>query len=358
MKIGILGSGQLGRMLALAGIPLGFSFRFYDEKPGAPTTELGESFIGSYTDTEQLKKFADGCTFVTYEFENIPLETVQFISQLVSLSPSKLALETSQDRIREKTFFSSLGIKVPRFEWASTLIELEAAITKVKVPCIIKTTTLGYDGKGQVRCVSIEQISQIWKQLGGVPLIVEEQISFDRELSIIGVRNTQGEILTYSLIQNEHKGGILRQSTFPAPAISSEIQDSAVSIINTTISALDYVGVLAIELFQCGEELLVNEMAPRVHNSGHITVDCCVTGQFENHIRAITGLPLGDVRIRERGVMLNVLSQAPVTTGIAKLKNAKVHLYGKSDAVGRKIGHINLLSPSEDDITDVKTLLT
>jgi 5-(carboxyamino)imidazole ribonucleotide synthase len=357
MKIGILGAGQLGRMLALAGYPLGHSVVFFDQTEGESTVGIGSTHVGSFSDKRALATFAKECDVITYEFENVPCETAQFLASTVPVYPPPRALEVSQDRLVEKTFVQSLGIATPRFEAASSQSELLEACKKVGVPCIAKTRRFGYDGKGQARIMTLEEVPTAWTALGGAPLIVEGFVQFSRELSVIAARDLHGEIGIYPLAHNDHTDGILHRTEIPAPDLSPTLRQEAQAIATKILETLSYVGVLSIELFQVGEHLLVNEMAPRVHNSGHATIEGMVTSQFENHIRAITGMHLGSTEARARSVMYNLVGTLPNANEVSAIPDAKIHLYGKSPRVGRKLGHITLLNPSESTENNLKSLV-
>jgi len=344
-------------MLALAGYPLGHSFIFFDQAPGESTTGIGSTCVGSFTDTQALAAFAKQCDVVTYEFENVPCESAHFLANILPVYPPPRALEVSQDRIIEKTFVQDLGIATPRFEQASSEAELLDACKKVGIPCIAKTRRFGYDGKGQARISSLEDIPAAWKALGGTPLIVEGFVQFSRELSVIAARDLHGEIGIYPLAHNDHVDGILHRTEIPAPELSPTLRQEAQAIATKILEELSYVGVLAIELFQVGEHLLVNEMAPRVHNSGHATIDGMVTSQFENHIRAITGMHLGSTEARARSVMYNLVGTLPDARETSAIPDAKIHLYGKTPRTGRKLGHITLLNPSESTENALKACL-
>lgn len=347
MRIGILGAGQLGRMLALAGYPLGHSFAFFDQSAGESTIGIGSTQVGSFSDEAALSKFAKECDVITFEFENVPCEAARFLASKVPVYPPPEALEVSQDRIVEKSFVQSLGIATPRFEGASSESELHEACKKVGFPCIAKTRRFGYDGKGQARIADSSAIPAVWKALGGSPLIVEGFVQFSRELSVIAARDTHGEIAMYPLAHNVHNDGILHRTEIPAPDLSPTLRHEAQAIATKILEKLNYVGIIAIELFQVGDHLLVNEIAPRVHNSGHATMDGMVTGQFENHIRAVSGMHLGSTEPRARSVMYNLVGTTPSLTELSAIPDAKIHLYGKSPRAGRKLGHVTLLNPSE-----------
>ena len=351
MRIGILGAGQLGRMLAQAGEPLGHTFTFYDAAPGEATTGIGKTIVGGFSDLEKLEAFARECDVITYEFENVPCESAQFLATIRPVYPPPSALEISQDRVREKTFVSELGLATPQFEPASTKDELIKACNTVGYPCIIKTRRFGYDGKGQARATNRESLERIWEELGEAPLIVEALVSFSRELSVIGARDTKGTIAVYPLAHNTHVQGILHRTEIPAPSISPATLESAHSIISTIMEALDYVGVLTVELFDVEGTLCINELAPRVHNSGHASIDSMKASQFENHIRAITCMPLGSVESVDRAVMYNIVGTLPPLREVLGLPRTKVHLYNKSERAGRKIGHITILDPTPESET-------
>jgi 5-(carboxyamino)imidazole ribonucleotide synthase len=347
MRVGILGAGQLGRMLALAGYPLGHSFVFFDQSAGEATLGIGHTQVGSFSDETALSKFAKECDVITYEFENVPCEAARFLASKVPVYPPSEALEVSQDRIIEKAFLQNLGIATPRFEAASSEHELLEACQKVGFPCIAKTRRFGYDGKGQARIADSSAVPEVWRALGGLPLIVEGFVQFSRELSVIAARDTHGAIAIYPLAHNVHNNGILHRTEMPAPELSSNLRQEAQAIATKILEKLNYIGVLAVELFQVGEHLLANEMAPRVHNSGHATMDGLVTGQFENHIRAVSGMHLGSTEPRARSVMYNLVGTIPSLTELSAIPDAKIHLYGKSPRPGRKLGHVTLLNPSE-----------
>ena len=354
MRIGILGAGQLGRMLAQAGIPLGHSFYFYDTQITSTVAGLGESVVGSFDDRSALKAFAQRCDVVTYEFENVPCESAHFIESFAPIFPPPRALEVSQDRLLEKQFLQGLGVATPRFRGVCSEAELREACDALGLPCIAETRRFGYDGKGQARIETTSDIAGAWSSLRGAPLIVEGFVPFSRELSIIATRDKGGEVSVFPLCCNTHINGILHRSELPASDVSHDLKAAARALIVRIMNELDYIGTLAIELFEVRGEILVNEMAPRVHNSGHATIDCMKSSQFENHIRAITGMPLGCVEPQSRAVMFNIIGSVPSLNDLATLPNARVNLYGKDPRPGRKLGHITLLNPSkaEEDMVD------
>ncbi len=330
MIVAVIGGGQLGRMLGLAGIPLGLSFRFLDPSPDAPAAEVGELLVGAYDDTALLDRLADGAEAVTYEFENVPVEA----AERVGATPAAAALEASQDRLVEKQLFRRLGIPTPRIDE-----EVET------FPAILKTRRLGYDGKGQ-RLVST-------RVAGTVPEhVLEERVSFDRELSLLAVRGRDGETGFYPLVENVHEDGILRTSRVPAAeAPQAEAEEYASKLLDE----LGYVGVLALELFDVGGRLLANEFAPRVHNTGHWTIEGAATSQFENHLRAILGWPLGSTESRP-SLLVNLIGSMPDAAEVLAVPGAHLHLYGKEPRPGRKLGHVTLVDPTPTSEDAVRAL--
>jgi 5-(carboxyamino)imidazole ribonucleotide synthase len=352
MTIGILGGGQLGYMLALAGYPLGLHFRFLDPSPEAPVGRIAPRVTAEYADHEALEKFAHGLTCVTYEFENVPVEAARFLQKRVAVYPPPQALETSQDRLNEKRLFQRLGIPTTEFVEVNTPEELDAALGHIGLPAVLKTRRMGYDGKGQWVLRSREDAKQMREHFPDAQLLLEKFLSFDRELSILAVRSHSGETAFYPLVENHHRGGVLRLSLAPAPQLDSKVQSAAADAAQRVMEALEYVGVLAIELFECRGRLLANEMAPRVHNSGHWTIEGAVTGQFENHLRAITGLPLGSTAAQGRSAMLNLIGEVPESAEVLMVQDAHLHLYGKPLRPGRKVGHITIRGATEEQIVE------
>ncbi|MGH3070721.1 MAG: 5-(carboxyamino)imidazole ribonucleotide synthase [Gaiellaceae bacterium] len=317
--VGVIGGGQLGRMLALAGIPLGLSFRFLDPAPDAPAAEVGELLVGAYDDPELLDRLAEGADAVTYEFENVPVGAAQRVGAL----PEARALEQAQDRLLEKRLFERLGIPT-------------AAFGSPPPPVVIKTRRFGYDGKGQ----RIEH----GNYLTGDDELVEELVPFDRELSLLGVRGRDCETRFWPLVENVHENGILRSSRAP---VETAAQEKAEEYGARLLDALGYVGVLALELFDVGGTLLANELAPRVHNTGHWTIEGSDTSQFENHLRAILGLPLGSTRARP-SLLLNLIGSLPAARDVLAIPGAHLHVYGKDARPGRKLGHVTLVEPTPE----------
>jgi 5-(carboxyamino)imidazole ribonucleotide synthase len=351
MRLGILGGGQLGRMLALAAHPLGIGCRLLEPITPAAAAGVAEVVPGRYDDPDMLDRFVTRLDAVTYEFENVDVAAVEQLEGRVPVRPGRRALEVAQDRLTEKTFFRDHGIETVRFAPADSLDELEAAVEEVGLPAVLKTRRLGYDGKGQVVIRKRGGVKLAWEAVGGVPLILERFVPFDRELSILSVRDPAGAIAFYPLVENHHEEGILRLSFAPAPGVIPALEARAQEYGRRVLEALDYVGVLAIELFQVGDRLLANEMAPRVHNSGHWTLEGAETSQFENHVRAVLGLPLGETAMRGHAAMVNLIGTWPEPGEVLVHPHAHLHLYGKEPRPGRKVGHITV---RHDDATRVR----
>jgi len=348
MNIGILGGGQLGRMIALAGYPLGFRFRCFDPSPEAVAGHVMPLTVGSFQDLTALGRFAEGLDLLTYEFENIPLWAAEFLASQVEMHPSPMALAISQDRVEEKTFFQSMNIPTAPFAALEGREEYEVALGNIGLPAVLKTCRLGYDGKGQFVIQTKDDIEAAWNKLQGVPLILEGFVKFDREVSLLSVRSTTGETRFYPLVQNFHQDGILQRSLAPAPNLTPELQTLAEVYATRVLDALGYAGVLAIEFFQKDDRLIVNEMAPRVHNSGHWTIEGAVTSQFENHVRAIAGLPLGSTEVKGHVGMINLLGNVPDRAAVLgteqPAQSTHLHIYGKKALPGRKLGHITIVA--------------
>ena len=340
MNVGVLGGGQLGRMLALAGAPLGLRFRFLEPQRPAPVDGIGKVVRAHYDDVDAVRRFASGLDVVTYEFENVPDATARLLEGLLPVYPSASALSVAQDRLAEKRAFESLAIPTPAYHPVESRDGLEEAIGRVGVPAVLKTCRFGYDGRGQVVIDSTNGADAAWEALAGSPLVLEQFVVFSRELSIVGVRGREGEIAFYPLVENEHRGGILYRTDAPAP-VGTALQALAEEYLRVLLEKLEYVGVLVLELFQCGDELLANEMAPRVHNSGHWTQDGARTSQFENHLRAVCGFSLGSCEPQGYAGMLNLIGKVPPTEGVLAIPGARLHLYGKKPRPGRKLGHVN-----------------
>jgi 5-(carboxyamino)imidazole ribonucleotide synthase len=344
-------------MLALAGYQLGIEFRFFDPSSGAPVGQIGELVAADYGDRGALERFLQGVDVVTYEFESIPLETVQFVAERVKVYPPIEALETAQDRLLEKKLFEELGIPTPPFAPVDTLEELKNAVSRLGLPVVLKTRRMGYDGKGQAVIREKSSLDAAWNRLSGVPLLVERYVSFQHELSVIGVRDSSAREVFYPPVENVHGEGILRRSTAPAPNATPETSALAIDYCRRLMSKLDYVGVLALELFSVDGVLLANEMAPRVHNSGHWTIEGAETSQFENHLRAVLSLPLGTTSLRGFSVMLNIIGHIPPREKVLAVEGAHLHLYGKAPTEKRKVGHVTLVARSPGELERALTHL-
>jgi 5-(carboxyamino)imidazole ribonucleotide synthase len=348
VTIGILGGGQLGYMLALAGYPLGLHFRFLDPSPEAPVGRIAQRVTADYTDEAALEKFASGLELVTYEFENVPVEATRFLAERVPVYPPPAALEAAQDRLAEKDLFRKLGIATTEFVPVSNPGKLDAALKTLGLPAVLKTSRMGYDGKGQWILRTAEDVAKAKSEMPPAQLILERFVPFTRELSVLAVRSRTGEIAIYPLVENHHRNGILRLSLAPAPRLEPAVQRAAERAAHRVLESLKYVGVLAIEFFEHQGELLANEMAPRVHNSGHWTIEGAVTSQFENHLRAILGLPLGSPGPAGHCAMLNLIGDLPESSEVLAASDAHLHLYGKSPRPGRKLGHVTLRAASPE----------
>lgn len=348
MRIGIVGGGQLGRMLILAGVPLGLQFRVLDPVADAATDGLAERIRGEFDDFAALAEFVHGIDLATYEFENVPLRTAEWLSQRVPVRPPPPALSVAQDRVEEKSFFQSLDIPTPEFRGISDRKEFDDALAVIGLPAVLKTRRFGYDGKGQVVIRNPNEGEAAWQRLGGRSLILERFVQFERELSLLAVRGGDGSTLSYPLVQNRHCDGILAESLAPAPAVPAMMQQLAESFADRVMTRLAYVGVLAIEFFQSNGLLLANEMAPRVHNSGHWSIEGAETSQFENHVRAIAGWPLGRTGAVGFSGMLNLIGEAPSTERLLGVAGTHLHLYGKQPRPGRKLGHVTVRAETQE----------
>jgi 5-(carboxyamino)imidazole ribonucleotide synthase len=347
--IGILGGGQLGRMLALAASQLGFKCHIFAPEEDSPAFQVCDAHtVAGYHDLAALEDFAKGVDVVTYEFENVPSDTAAFLESRVALAPGSAALKTAQDRIDEKTFIAGLRIPVAPFAAVNSEADLHDAIARIGRPSVLKTRRFGYDGKGQTKISADTSTGVAWAEIGKAPAILEGFISFDKEISVIAARGWDGAIAVYDVPENLHENHILKTSTVPAE-IARKTADGASAMARTIIGALDYVGVMGIEMFVSGSKLTVNEIAPRVHNSGHWTQDACVVSQFEQHIRAICGWPLGSTERHSNVVMHNILGgESAKWVDYGASAHTGVHFYGKAEARrGRKMGHINVLTPRQ-----------
>ncbi len=348
MIVGALGGGQLGRMLALAGAPLGIEMRFLDPTEGACCSQIADLIVADYGDTAALDRFADGIDVATFEFENVPVEAVRHVATRVPIYPSADALSIAQDRLNEKRLFERLEIPVPPYASIDSQQDLEEAVRRIGLPAVLKTRRMGYDGKGQLVLRSSTDAETAWRELGGVPLIVEQFVDFERELSLVAARGRDGDVALYPLVENHHAGGILRKTLAPAPRATPQVEALGRRHVAAILEALDYIGVLATEFFEQDGRLLANEMAPRVHNSGHWTIEGAHTSQFENHLRAILAWPLGDPSPRGHAAMINFVGELPTRTDILRMPGAHFHDYGKPPRPGRKVGHVTLIADAPE----------
>jgi len=347
MRIGVLGAGQLGRMLALAGYPLAKTFVFYDMS-GNPSAGLGEIMIDR--EGKYLDDFLSRVDRVTYEFEHLPVEIAEQIAAQKPVHPVPRALQVCQNREAEKTLFGQLGIPTPQWQIADSAEALKAAAEKLGFPVVAKSNTEGYDGKGQAVLRSPEEAEAAWEAIGHPRLMVEKFVDFSREVSIIAVRSEDGDLAFYPMAENTHHEGILRYSIAPAPGLERQVQEEAERYIRLLLNELNYVGVLTLELFETADGLVANEMAPRVHNSGHWTIEGAMTSQFENHIRAISGHALGSVEPRGVSCMINIIGEHGDIERILELPYAHLHLYNKGERPGRKLGHVNILADNYQEL--------
>jgi len=346
--VGILGGGQLARMLALAGYPLGIRCRCYDPSPEAPAGQVSPLTAARFDDLPALRRFARDVDVLTYDWENVPVDSVRAVGKLARACPNPDALARSQDRLREKSLFRALKIPTPEFHAVESERDLAAALGRIGAPGILKTRRLGYDGKGQARIASRRMAGAAWRELGGSPLIYEQFIRFTREVSLIGMRSKTGEIAFYPLAENVHVAGMLSYTR--APYSHSALQRAAERYVGRLLRELSYVGVLAVELFECQDHLLANEIAPRVHNSGHWSIEGAVTSQFESHLRAVAGLPLGETRTLGHSAMLNLIGELPEPRELLAVPDAHLHVYGKAPRPGRKVGHVTLRAGSPEEL--------
>lgn len=349
MNIGIVGGGQLARMLALAGYPLGLRFTVLDPDPQACAGQVAELIQGEYDDLAKLSILAQQAHVITFDFENVPVETARFLEQQRPFFPPPAALAAAQDRLHEKTLFQTLGIPTPTFCAVDTLDDLRNAVHHIGLPALLKTRRFGYDGKGQYLLRSISHVDEAWQTLGNTPLILEGFVSFQREVSLLAVRNTQHQTAFYPLVENHHRDGILRLSLAPDP--TPDLTHQAQGYVTKLLQRLNYVGLLAVEFFQCDGQLMANEMAPRVHNSGHWTIEGAEISQFENHLRAILDLPLGSPAATGYSAMVNCIGKLPEDFGtLLAVPGAHLHAYGKSPRSGRKVGHCTVRSNSREEL--------
>ncbi len=339
MIIGILGGGQLARMMALAGHPLGHRFVFLDPAPDACAATLGELLVAPYDDHSALDRLAQKVDVVTFDFENVPASSLAFLTEKIPVFPPPAALQAAQDRLVEKNLFRQLGIATADYVAIDSRDDLTQALAQLGLPAILKTRTQGYDGKGQWLLRNQLDVTNAWSELAGRAAILEAFIAFEREVSAIGVRGQSGETLFYPLAENTHHNGVLFQTLSTS---DDPMQGRAEQQTSLLLEALGYVGVIAVEFFQVGDSLLANEFAPRVHNSGHWTIEGAETSQFENHLRAVAGQPLGQALARGHFAMVNLLGAMPDAQAVLAIPGAHLHDYGKAPRPGRKIGHVTV----------------
>jgi 5-(carboxyamino)imidazole ribonucleotide synthase len=347
--VGVIGAGQLGLMLGAAGRRLGIELVFLDPSADPPAAAVGEVIRSRFDHPRALAELARRADVVTYEFENVPVAAVRRIAAEVPVYPPLEALGEAQDRLAEKRLFESLGIPVAPWRPVASAEDVARAADELGLPLILKTRTLGYDGKGQVRLERPADVAGGWDRLGRHPAIAERQLAFSREVSVIGARRRDGATAVWPLVENRHRGGILRVST--APVEAPELERTGAQYLERLLERLDYVGVLALELFEVDGALLANEFAPRVHNSGHWTIEGAVTSQFENHLRAVLDLSLGDTAPTGHAAMINLIGTLPAGLGSLESAGFRLHDYGKMARPGRKLGHVTTVarSPAERD---------
>jgi 5-(carboxyamino)imidazole ribonucleotide synthase len=369
-RVGILGGGQLGRMLAMAGLRLGVRCRVFDQDPHAVAADAADLHTDRFDQPSALEPFLRGLEVVTYEFENVPATLGQRVAERLPLRPGVVALAATQDRLAEKNLFAGLGIPTPVFRGVDSPDQLRSALAQDPHPRVLKTRRLGYDGKGQGLILPrpgqdlYAVAEETWRLVSAADtarsgFILEHLVPFTRELSIIGVRGVHGQTAFYPLVENHHARGILRLSLAPAPSLTPRLQAHAEDLATRVMEHLGYVGVMTLELFDLGPDqplerrLLANEVAPRVHNSGHWSIDAGPCSQFENHLRAILGLPLGGTDPGACAVMINLIGTAPPLHTLASIPGARVHLYAKAPRPGRKLGHVTLVEPDLARLAEV-----
>ena len=343
--VGVLGGGQLGWMLGLAGVRLGIDLWFLDPAEDAPAARVGHHLRAGYDDIDALDELASACDVVTYEFENVPASAARRIAARVPVSPAVDALEISQDRLAEKQALEKVGVPVAAYEAVDSQAEVKDALARLGTPAVVKARRLGYDGKGQVVVRDLADADGVFERLDRAPAIVEAFVPFERELSLIAVRDAGGRTAFYPPVENHHREGILRLSKAPAVGLPEMLRGRAETFAGDLMDGLGYVGVLALEMFQVGDELLANEIAPRVHNSGHWTIEGAGCSQFENHLRALLGLPLGSTAARGHCGMVNLIGEVPPLGSLLDVAGAHVHVYGKRPRPERKVGHVTVCDP-------------
>jgi 5-(carboxyamino)imidazole ribonucleotide synthase len=358
--LGVLGSGQLGRMFAIAARRMGYRVHTFSPDQDSPTGQVADvEIVGSYDDLDAVRKFAQGVNVMTFEFENVPFETAQAATEFVPVRPSGRVLHTTQHRVREKTFLRTAGFPVTEFEAVHSQAELETALNKIGCPAVLKTAGWGYDGKGQAKITRREDAAAAWSKLSTDEAVLEAWVPFEMECSVVAARGLDGRIADFGVIANVHRNSILDLSVAPA-GIPPRVRRQAVEIAHAVLEQLDVVGVLCVEFFLTSDHrLLINELAPRPHNSGHLTVDASMTCQFEQQLRAICGLPLGSTDLLCPAAMANLLGDGwqagvPMWNACLRIPNVKLHLYGKSEArPGRKMGHLTALGSDPREVSRI-----
>lgn len=352
--VGIIGGGQLGRMLAQAARPLGIACRVLDPDPACSAGMVCEQVVGPYDDLLALDRLAEGCDAVTYEFENVPVEAAEHLARRVPVHPAPIALRTAQDRLNERTLFADLGIPTPPFERIDAEHHLAPALARTGTPALLKARRLGYDGKGQFLISAPADAARAWQAIAQAPAILDAFVPFERELSVIAVRSSSGEVRCWPLTQNIHRAGILRLSRAPAPDVPDTLRARAESAAAAIMGRLGYIGVMAVEFFQVGtgeaSTLIANEIAPRVHNSGHWTIEGAATSQFENHLRAVLGMSLGDTSATTHSAMVNCIGELPREGAVEASPGATLHDYAKPPRPGRKVGHVTITADTPQEL--------
>ena len=347
--IGILGGGQLAQMIAQAGYPLGFRFVFFDPVEDACAGLVGKLIVADYENEMALEEFSKQCDYVTYDFENVPVKAAEFVQKRTKVFPNPKVLEVAQDRLSEKLLFKGLNIPVGDFHAVDSYSELMFAVKSCDYDGFLKTRRMGYDGKGQHRITKNTDLKELWSQIDGGSYLFEQAVDFEREISVIVVRNESGDSLFYELCENKHKEGILTTTLVPAKASDASLKAHVYA--KKIADHLGYVGVLVIEMFETQEGLFINEMAPRVHNSGHWTIEGAVTSQFENHLRAGMGLTLGSTEMSKGfSAMINWIGEIPSIALSIKEKDLYWHIYGKEDRPGRKVGHATVVAADANSL--------
>lgn len=346
--VGILGGGQLAKMLALAAAPMNIRTICIDADPNACAKTVTEVIHASFDDWEKLTAFAKSCDVITLENENIPLDTLTFLEDFAPVYPNATALKTTQDRLFEKELFSHLNIPTNEYKAIHSLNALQTELAKMTLPCVVKTRRFGYDGKGQFVIRSFGEAITAWEQLGASALILESFVDFQTEVSLIATRNTKGHIVYYPLTENYHHQGILRLSQ--APFLRPHLEKMAKEAMEKILLHFQYVGTLAIEFFVSHDQLLANEIAPRVHNSGHWTIEGATTSQFENHLRAVCSLSLGNAEAQGYSAMVNCIGTMPALDKIVAIPHAHYHAYGKAERDFRKVGHVTIHCPTKPQV--------